>query len=151
MIEELFEKAFEAAKVGKFEEAERFYRECLKIRETPEIWNNLANVYVRMERFAEAMECYRKAIACDPSFTMAYVNLASLLLNLERFAEAKLLLLSLLEKGVKNEQVLAMLIVCDLVLNDLSQVVQLYRENASEALNRELAEYGVLEKVLELI
>ncbi|WP_448534837.1 tetratricopeptide repeat protein [Pseudothermotoga sp.] len=151
MIEELFKKAFEAAKVGKFEEAERFYKECLRIRESPEVWNNLANVYVRMERFAEAMECYRKAIACDPSFITAHTNLASLLLNLERFAEAKLLLLSLLQKGVKNEQILAMLIVCDLVLNDLAQATQLYRENASEALNRELAEYGVLEKVLQLI
>ncbi|HBT39229.1 MAG: TPR repeat-containing protein [Thermotoga sp. 50_1627] len=151
MIEELFKKALEAGREGRLEEAERLYRECLRIRETPEIWNNLANVYVRMERFADAMECYRKAIACDPSFTMAHVNLASLLLNLESFAEAKLLLLSLLEKGVKNEQVLAMLIVCDLVLNDLSQAVQLYRENASEVLNRELAEYGVLEKVRQLV
>jgi Flp pilus assembly protein TadD len=151
MIEELFKKAFDAAKEGRLEEAEKFYRECLRVHESSEIWNNLANVYVRMERFAEAMECYRKAIACDPSFTTAHANLASLLLNLERFSEAKLLLLSLLQKGVKNEQILAMLIACDLVLNDLSQAAQLYRENASEALNRELAEYGVLEKVLQLI
>lgn len=148
MIEEIFEKALQASKENKLEEAEKLYRECLKIRQTPEVWNNLGNVYARMERFAEAVECYRKSIDCDPVFTVAYVNLASLLINLERFAEARLVLLSLMEREKPNEQILAMLIVCDLALNNLAEAVDLYKKNFSEALKKELSEYGVLEKLL---
>lgn len=148
MIEEIFEKALQASREDKLEEAEKLYRECLKIRQTPEVWNNLGNVYVRMERFAEAVECYRKSIDCDPAFTVAYVNLASLLVNLERFAEARLVLLSLMEREKPNEQTLAMLIVCDLALNNLAEAVELYRKNISEALKKELSEYGVLDKLL---
>lgn len=151
MIEEIFQKAMEACREGKFEEAEKLYKECLQIQQSPEIWNNLGNVYARMERYAEAVECYRKAIESDPSFTIAQMNLASLLLNLEKYDQAKLLLLSLLEKNVKNEQIVAMLIVCDLVLNDLSQATRLYRENRSETLDKELAEYGILDKVRQLL
>ncbi|MCS7175898.1 tetratricopeptide repeat protein [Pseudothermotoga sp.] len=150
MIEEIFEKALRASKENRLEEAENLYKECLKIHQTPEVWNNLGNVYARMERYAEAIECYRRSIDCDPTFTIAHTNLASLLINLERFAEARLVLLSLLNKEQPNEQTLAMLIVCDLALNNLAEAVSLYKKNASEALNKELSEYGVLEKLLEL-
>ncbi|MGB9789237.1 tetratricopeptide repeat protein [Thermotoga caldifontis] len=151
MIEEIFKRALEASNRGELQEAERLYKECLHVQESPEAWNNLGNVYVRMEKYAEAMECYRKAIECDPSFPTAYINLASLFLNLERFAEAKLLLMSLIEKGFKNDQTLAMLIVCDLALNDLAGAVRLYKGNASEGLDRELADYGVLERLRQLL
>ncbi|HXE63561.1 MAG TPA: tetratricopeptide repeat protein [Bryobacteraceae bacterium] len=43
---------------------------------TPEMYNALASLYIRKQRFAEAEDLCRKAIAMDPSQPDAYLNLA---------------------------------------------------------------------------
>jgi tetratricopeptide (TPR) repeat protein len=43
---------------------------------TPEMYNALASLYIKKERFAEAEDICRKAIALDPSRPDAYLNLA---------------------------------------------------------------------------
>ena len=43
---------------------------------TPEMYNALASLYIRKQRFAEAEDFCRKAIALDPSRPDAYLNLA---------------------------------------------------------------------------
>jgi len=43
---------------------------------TPEMFNSLASLYIRKERFAEAEDLCRKAIAMDSSQPGAYLNLA---------------------------------------------------------------------------
>jgi tetratricopeptide (TPR) repeat protein len=42
---------------------------------TPEMYNSLASLYIRMQRFAEAEDLCRKAIAMDGSQPDAYLNL----------------------------------------------------------------------------
>lgn len=150
-MEELFRQAYEAAEKGDLKEAERLYRECLRLYHSPEVLNNLGNVYRRMEQIAKAIECYQKAVELDRNYTPAYVNLASTLLNLERYDNAKLLLLRAMELGVEDERITAMLIVCYLALEEEMQAVDLYiSKRNDEKLLTELAEYGVLEKLENL-
>ncbi|MFN4191259.1 MAG: tetratricopeptide repeat protein, partial [Pseudothermotoga sp.] len=107
--------------------------------------------YRRMEKIAKAIECYRKAIELDKDYAPAYVNLASTLLNLERYDNAKLLLLRAVEIGMKDQRVIAMLIICHLALEEFFQAVDLYVSNMNDmALLEELSEYGVLEKLENL-
>ncbi|MEJ5228542.1 MAG: tetratricopeptide repeat protein [Pseudothermotoga sp.] len=148
MMEELFRQAYEAAEKGDLKEAERLYIECLKLCQSPEILNNLGNVYRRMEQIAKAIECYQRAIELDRNYGLAYVNLASTLLNLERYDNAKLLLLRAIELGAEDERITAMLIVCYLALDEEIQAVDLYvLKRNDQKLLAELAEYGVLEKL----
>lgn len=150
-FEELFKKAYEAVEKGDLNKAEEFYKQCLDLYQSPEIWNNLGNVYRRMEKSAKAIECYQKAIELDRNYALAYVNLASTLFNLERYDNAKLLLLRAIQIGMKDQRVTAMLIVCHLALQEFIQAVDLYITNIHDkTLLEELNEYGVLEKLEDL-
>lgn len=150
-FEELFKKAYEAVEKGDLNKAEEFYKQCLDLYQNPEIWNNLGNVYRRMEKSAKAIECYQKAIELDRNYAPAYVNLASTLFNLERYDNAKLLLLRAIQIGMKDQRVIAMLIVCHLALQEFIQAVDLYITNIHDkTLLEELNEYGVLEKLEDL-
>ncbi len=147
-FEELFKEAYEAAEKGELKKAEEFYRQCLNLCQAPEIWNNLGNVYRRMDKNAKAIECYQKAIELDKNYAPAYVNLSSALLNLERYDNAKLLLLRAIQIGMKDQRIIAMLIVCHLALQEFFEAVELYAQNMNDkTLIEELNEYGVLEKL----
>ncbi len=150
-FEELFKKAYKAAEKGELNEAEELYKQCLNLHQSPEVWNNLGNVYRRMEKTAKAIECYQRAIELDKDYAPAYVNLASTLLNLERYDNAKLLLLRAIEIGMKDHRITAMLIICHLALEEFFKAVDLYVSNINDmALLEELSEYGVLEKLENL-
>jgi len=150
-FEELFRKAYEAVEKGELQKAEELYKQCLELNPVPEIWNNLGNVYRRMERNARAIECYQKAIELSKDYAPAYVNLASALLNLERYDNAKLLLLRAIQIGMKDQRITAMLIVCHLALQEFIEAVELYTLNMNDTmLIEELNEYGVLEKLESL-
>ena len=76
---------------GKLEEAERLYREILKIEPTLfEIHNNLGVISCKTNRPEEAEASYKKAIELNPSYAAAYFNLGDLLSGLKRFDEAKI-------------------------------------------------------------
>ena len=76
---------------GKLEEAERLYREILKIEPTLfEIHNNLGVISCKTNRPKEAEASYKKAIELNPSYAAAYFNLGDLLSGLKRFDEAKI-------------------------------------------------------------
>lgn len=150
-FEELFKEAYKAAENGELNKAEELYKECLNLRQSPEIWNNLGNVYRRMEKTAKAIECYQKAMELDKNYAPAYVNLASTFFNLERYDNAKLLLLRAMEIGMKDQRVVAMLIVCHLALEEFTKALQLYISYMKDMdLLEELKEYGVLEKLENL-
>ena len=53
-MESLFQKALKLSEKGELEKAKDTYLKCLEIEETPEIWNNLGNVYRKMEQTAKA-------------------------------------------------------------------------------------------------
>ena len=60
----------EPAAIGEFEKAIR------SPAVTPEMYNALASLYIKKQRFAEAEDLCQKAIALDPSRPDAYLNLA---------------------------------------------------------------------------
>src|SRR5688572_26777282 len=57
------------------EQAERYLREALKLDSCFEdAWNNLGTLYFTRKMYAEALEHYNSAIACNPSYMPAYFN-----------------------------------------------------------------------------
>ena len=51
-------------------------------------WNNLGVLLTEMERLEEACECFRRALAADPSNPMTQYNLADTLTDLGHHDEA---------------------------------------------------------------
>lgn len=150
-IEKIFHEAYTASQSGDLSKAELLYKKCLEIQQTPEVWNNLGNVYRKQEKNARAIECYQKAIEMDKNFLPAYTNMACTLLNLERYDSAKLILTRALQLNRDDSTVKAMLIVCHLALKETIEAIDLYAENINDnQLAEELREYGVLEKLKEL-
>ncbi|MFZ4855263.1 MAG: tetratricopeptide repeat protein [Desulfuromonadaceae bacterium] len=69
---------------GCFAEAEKGFRALLqKAPLDPELYNSLATALDRLERYAEAVWYYEKALALRPCFYIARFNLANTLLRLE--------------------------------------------------------------------
>jgi Flp pilus assembly protein TadD len=54
------------------------------------IWYGLANEYVKLERFAEAVDALRRTVALNPDYTSAYQMLGTALMNLGERDEARL-------------------------------------------------------------
>lgn len=49
-IEKIFQEAYTASQSGDLSKAEFLYKKCLEIQQTPEVWNNLGNVYRKQEK-----------------------------------------------------------------------------------------------------
>lgn len=56
--------------------------------DNPRMHNTLGEVYDQMHDFVQSEQCYRQAIAMDPTFAPAYANLGTLMHNLNRTDEA---------------------------------------------------------------
>jgi len=54
------------------------------------IWYGLANEYVKLERWQEAVDALRRTVALNPEYTSAYQMLGTALMNLEQREEARL-------------------------------------------------------------
>jgi len=54
------------------------------------IWYGLANEYVKLERWQEAVDALRRTVALNPDYTSAYQMLGTALLNLGERDEARL-------------------------------------------------------------
>ena len=63
------------AELGRWIMAERFYRQSLAIKQTPDNWVLLGSVLDRLGRNDEAEECLRKALKVDPRYEEAHYNL----------------------------------------------------------------------------
>jgi protein O-GlcNAc transferase len=55
----------------------------------PDIYNNLAFIFSKQEKWQEAVKCYQKAIGLKPDFSLAYRNLAKTLEKQGKISEAK--------------------------------------------------------------
>ena len=85
------QQAVAAHQQGKFEEAERLYREILKVDSNHlDANNNLGALLYKLDRLEEAEKSYKKAIMLKPDFAEAHYNLAMTLQKLERLEEAEL-------------------------------------------------------------
>src|SRR6266550_2845496 len=54
------------------------------------IWYGLANEYVKLERWQEAVDALRRTVALNADYTSAYQMLGTALMNLDRREEARL-------------------------------------------------------------
>jgi tetratricopeptide (TPR) repeat protein len=75
-------------KLGRIGLAESLMREALALRPTARVHNELGNLLHTAERFDEAVEQYRQAIALNASSATYHANLAGSLLKLGRRDEA---------------------------------------------------------------
>jgi Flp pilus assembly protein TadD len=53
------------------------------------IWYGLANEYVKLERWQEAVDALRRTVALNPDYTSAYQMLGTALMSLGRREEAR--------------------------------------------------------------
>jgi tetratricopeptide (TPR) repeat protein len=77
------------ASLSRLPEAERAYRELLKIEPQHAIaLHNLGNLMVKRGQPERAIELYRRAVAADPRYVLAHYHLADALKQMGRFQDA---------------------------------------------------------------
>ncbi len=75
----LFNLAYSLVSWGKLYEAEKTYKKVIKLDKTvKEAYNNLANIYLVLDKKNKAKQMYKKAIEQAPDYAEAKVNLAYL-------------------------------------------------------------------------
>lgn len=94
-----------------YDKAVDTYNKMLKIKDSAEVRNNLANVYRDMKKTDQAIKEYKAAIQADPKRVQAYVDLAALYLMSGKPDQAKTVLKDGLTKtgGDANRQLQQML------------------------------------------
>ncbi|HIP92778.1 MAG TPA: tetratricopeptide repeat protein [Thermotoga sp.] len=138
---ELFEKGYEYSQKNDLEKAEEFYIKSLKIRETPETWNNLGNVYRRKGLFGKAIESYKRAIEIDSNYALAYFNLGCALIDMERYGEALMSLEKSKRLGFSDPRLSALIYLCRIKLGEsvegkLKEVPKEVKEILMDILNK---------------
>ncbi|WP_126993207.1 tetratricopeptide repeat protein [Thermosipho globiformans] len=86
-MEEKLIKAIELSKQGKFDEAEKIYRELIK-ENVPEAYNNLGNIYRRRGLIAKAIEYYKQALQIKPDFAECYFNMGCAFMEIDNYSLA---------------------------------------------------------------
>ena len=79
---------FGLCKLGqnKLDEAHQYFKEAKKIRsDSPEIYNNLGNIFERRQKYGKAIKQYKKAIQLKSDFFEAYFNLANSLRKIKKY------------------------------------------------------------------
>ena len=85
----LLERAIEAHKGGRFEDAEGAYRRVLELRpDDPDALNFFGMLQCQTARPAEAAELLRRSVEVDPANAHAWINLGNVLVTLEKDQEA---------------------------------------------------------------
>ena len=75
----LYDRAKDLYQRGRFQDAEKLYKDVLRLDpEFLDALNNLGVVYIRIRNFNEAKECFEKAIQLEPDSVEPYYNLACL-------------------------------------------------------------------------
>ncbi len=65
-------------KSGKLESAEKSIKKSLSLCNTSDGWSSLGGLFVSMNRFEEAIECYRNGMGKDSTSNFAMLNLITL-------------------------------------------------------------------------
>lgn len=77
--EDLFQRAVDMMSVSHWEEAEAAFRRVIAMGDgPPQPWGNLGNCLIMQERYDEAEEALKRAIALDRHYEIAKRNLAAL-------------------------------------------------------------------------
>jgi Tfp pilus assembly protein PilF len=85
---ELFQQAYRAQMQGDFNNAVRLYRESIQLHPTAEAYTFLGWTYSFLNRYEEAIEECKNAIATDPDFGNPYNDIGSYLVKLGKLDEA---------------------------------------------------------------
>lgn len=85
---ELFREAYEAQSKGELGNAIRLYQESLQLHPTAEAHTFLGWTYSSLNRYEDAIEECKNAIALDPDFGNPYNDIGSYLMKLGRLDEA---------------------------------------------------------------
>ena len=73
--------------------AEYFYNKSISVNPiNPEAHNNLGTLYKSMDKFEEAINCFKKAIEANSKFVQAYHNLGNIYITIGKFPEAQKIL-----------------------------------------------------------
>ncbi len=87
----LIKTAIQHQNDGHFLEAESVYKKIITIKsDSAEIYKNLGNTLLCLERFEEAERAYRQALAINPEYPEAYNNLGNVLRLVKRLEEAEI-------------------------------------------------------------
>lgn len=62
--------------LGDYRSALEVFEEALEVEESPSLWDNLGGIHVELERYAEAQECYEKAVRLNSKYIPAQINLS---------------------------------------------------------------------------
>lgn len=84
----LFEQAYKHQMQGELADAILLYERSLALYPTAEAHTFLGWTYSMMERYEEAIDECKKAIAIDPTYGNPYNDIGAYLIELERWAEA---------------------------------------------------------------
>jgi len=89
-VEEFLNRGNLLMNLRKYEEAEKKYREAIRINPNyAEVHNNLGVLLVNLNRFDEAEKEFRVTIKINPNYAEAHNNLGNLLVNLNHYEEAE--------------------------------------------------------------
>ena len=87
---QILQQAIDTHKEGKYDVAEKLYREILKVYPmSPEVNNNLGALLYSLGRLVEAEMMLKKTIELKPGYADAYNNLANVQKGLDRLDEAE--------------------------------------------------------------
>jgi superkiller protein 3 len=75
----LYDRAMDLYRKGRLQDAEKLYKDLLRLDPTfSDALNDLGVIYIQQKNFAEAKECFEKAIQLQPNTVEPYYNLACL-------------------------------------------------------------------------
>jgi Flp pilus assembly protein TadD len=107
---DLLNDALLAFKEKRLAEAEKLYHRILTLEpQAKEAYNNLATIYARQEKDAQARAMLQKAIEIDPLYVMPRCNLAIYLLNDGKVEEAEDMMAPLVDVSQLNPQEMALM------------------------------------------
>jgi len=108
--------------------AERLARAAALEPSSYDILSNLGTSYVRLERFAEAVEVYERALALRPTHKPAHINLATAYRAIGQYDKAIAQLEPLLAEGGEDAPLLAEFARLKVLANELDAGIRLYRK-----------------------
>ncbi len=86
-LQKALHRAAECAQRGDWAGAARLYEQATARNAPSDVWDALGLVYLRLDRRAEALGAFEKAIEADPGFLFPYAHLAAAYLEERRYRE----------------------------------------------------------------